>query len=74
MKRKLGIAVLVIIVIVLAGVGWIVLGPGPLDFAGGRTVALAEYKEANPTGVPASLASADPINAWLDRYLTPPAN
>jgi mono/diheme cytochrome c family protein len=59
MKRKLGIAVLVVVVIVLAGVGWIVLGPGPLDFAGGKTVSLAEYKDGNPTGVPAPLADAD---------------
>jgi len=61
MKRILGILVLVVAVIVLGGVGWLVFGPGPLDFAGGQTVALADYKEANPTGVPASLASSDPI-------------
>ena len=61
MKRIIGIVVLVVAVIVLGGVGWIVLGPGPLDFAGGKTVPLAEYKDGNPTGVPASLASADPI-------------
>jgi mono/diheme cytochrome c family protein len=58
MKRILVVAVLVVAVIVLGGVGWIVLGPGPLDFAGGQTVPLADYKEANPTGVPASLANA----------------
>ncbi len=56
MKRILAIAALIVIVVVLAGVGWLVLGPGPLDFAGGKTVPLADYKEANPTGVPASLA------------------
>ena len=32
---------------------------GPLAFAGGSTVALADYHEANPTGVPAGLAKAD---------------
>jgi mono/diheme cytochrome c family protein len=58
MKRILGIAVLVVAVVVLIGVGWIVLGPGPLDFAGGETAPLADYKEADPTGVPASLANA----------------
>lgn len=58
MKRALGIAVLIVLVVVLGGVGWIVLGPGPLDFAGGATVPLGGYKEANPTGVPASLADA----------------
>ena len=35
------------------------LHPGPLAFAGGSTVALADYHEANPTGVPADLAKAD---------------
>jgi mono/diheme cytochrome c family protein len=62
MKRILGIAVLVVVVIVLGGLGWfVILAPGPLDFAGGSTVPLAEYKEANPTGVPASLAGASLI-------------
>jgi mono/diheme cytochrome c family protein len=35
--------------------------PGPMAFAGGSTVSLADYKEANPTGVPASLANADVV-------------
>ncbi len=37
---------------------WILLGPGPLDFAGGRTVLLADYHGADPTGVPPELAQA----------------
>ncbi|HWA91077.1 MAG TPA: cytochrome c [Rhizomicrobium sp.] len=42
-----------------AGFGiWLVTGPGPLDFAGGRPVSLAQYKGADPTGVPAELARA----------------
>jgi mono/diheme cytochrome c family protein len=41
----------------LVGV-WIIRGPDPLAFAGGPRVALSEYKEANPTGVPASLVKA----------------
>jgi mono/diheme cytochrome c family protein len=53
----------VVVVAVLAVVGvlafwWLVLGPGPTDFAGGTTVALADYHAADPTGVPAELASA----------------
>ena len=40
---------------------WIIRGPGPLAFAGGPKVALADYRGANPTGVPASLAKASPI-------------
>src|SRR5262249_38691853 len=30
-------------------------------FAGGSTVALADYREANPTGVPVSLAKVDTV-------------
>ena len=37
------------------------LGPGPTDFAGGDQVALADYHGADPTGVPAELASASLI-------------
>ncbi|MDQ7249044.1 c-type cytochrome [Dongia sedimenti] len=59
MKRALGIAIAIVIVVVLGALGWfVVLAPGPLDFAGGQTVPLAEYKEANPTGVPGALANA----------------
>jgi mono/diheme cytochrome c family protein len=53
----------VIAVIVILGVfgvlGWKLLFPGPLAFAGGSTVALADYHAADPTGVPADLANAD---------------
>jgi mono/diheme cytochrome c family protein len=34
---------------------------GPLAFAGGSTVELSDYRAANPTGVPAELASADAV-------------
>ena len=47
---------LLALVMIAGGVAWFIRGPGPLDFAGGQTVALADYKAANPTGVPASLA------------------
>ena len=42
---------------------WIVRGPGPLAFAGGQKVALADYKAADPTGVPAALAQGKPGRA-----------
>ena len=51
-------AVVVVGIVVLAGFLWIVLGPGPTDFAGRDRVALADYRGANPTGVPAELANA----------------
>jgi mono/diheme cytochrome c family protein len=48
---------------VLVGLGlilvaYLVLGPGPTDFAGGKTVSLMEYHDNDPTGVPAELRSA----------------
>ena len=68
MKRFL-IALLVIAVIVLGAAGWIVLGPGPLDFAGGTPVALQDYKGPDPTGVPAGLRQASLVErgAYLAR-------
>ena len=57
MRRGL-LVLLALALAVLAYAGWIVLGPGPLDFAGGGPVALADYKAGDPTGVPASLRNA----------------
>ena len=51
---------------------WVVGGPGPTAFAGGSTVALADYHGADPTGVPASLAQASPIERGA--YLTKAAD
>ena len=56
--RRFLIALLVIGLIALGAVGWIVLGPGPLDFAGGGRVPLGDFKGADPTGVPVSLRQA----------------
>jgi mono/diheme cytochrome c family protein len=60
----------VAIVVVAGGVAiWIIRGPGPMAFADGPKVALADYKAADPTGVPASLAKASLIErgAYLAR-------
>jgi mono/diheme cytochrome c family protein len=56
--RYLVIAIAVIVVVALIGILWIVLGPGPMDFAGGKTVALAGYHGPDPTGVPPELVQA----------------
>ena len=61
MKRAIGILVAVIVVVALGYAGWLVLGRNPMAFAGGSTVALADYHEAAVTGVPAALASADTV-------------
>ena len=56
--RSVLVALLVVAVIVLGAVAWIVLGPGPLNFAAGNRVALQDYKGPDPTGVPAGLRNA----------------
>jgi mono/diheme cytochrome c family protein len=52
------LSVVVIAVVVLAAGLWVLRGPGPMDFADGQKVVLADYKAGDPTGVPASLAKA----------------
>ena len=61
-------------VIVLVGLGilaWVTFVPGPLAFAGGQHVALAQY-QGNPTGAPADLAQTDPLSRG--RYLAQAAD
>jgi mono/diheme cytochrome c family protein len=57
--RRAAILVVAAIVIAVGVFAWRTSTRGPLAFAGGSTVALANYHEANPTGVPAGLAKAD---------------
>jgi mono/diheme cytochrome c family protein len=61
------------VLVVLAAVAsvvaaWIIYVPGPTAFASGDTVALEDYKGGKPTGVPASLATADLVTRG--EYLT----
>jgi mono/diheme cytochrome c family protein len=58
--RRIAVTVIAVIILVVIGtLAWRTFNPGPLAFGGSSTVALADYHEANPTGVPASLAQAD---------------
>jgi mono/diheme cytochrome c family protein len=63
------VSVAAIVLVALAIGVWIVRGPGPLAFANGPKVALADYRGANPTGVPAGLAQASLVErgAYLAR-------
>jgi mono/diheme cytochrome c family protein len=63
------LSVAAVVVVALAIGVWVIRGSGPLDFAGGSKVALADYKAGNPTGVPASLAKASLVErgAYLAR-------
>ncbi len=55
------VLIVVVVLIVAAVIGWRLFYPGPMAFAGGSTVALADYHGANPTGVPVTLANADQV-------------
>jgi len=55
------VGVAAVAAVLLAGFLWIVLGPGPLAFAGGNRVALSDYRGTDPTGVPAELAHANVV-------------
>jgi mono/diheme cytochrome c family protein len=61
--RVLRVLLIVVVVLLVGGTAFAIYlrGPGPTDFAGGQKVALAEYKDANPTSVPASMKDADPV-------------
>ena len=56
------ILIVVLIVLIAAAVFTLkTFTKGPLAFAGGRTVALADYHAADPTGVPQNLVNADQV-------------
>lgn len=59
--RALLVVVVIVAVVGLGLLAWLVSASKPMAFAGGRTVALADYKAASPTGVPADFTSTDPI-------------
>jgi mono/diheme cytochrome c family protein len=60
-NRATSVIVAAVILIAIGVYVWHTFVPGPMAFAGGSTVALADYHAADPTGVPADLAGADPV-------------
>jgi mono/diheme cytochrome c family protein len=59
-RRPLLIAVGALILIAVVAL-LLILGPGPMAFSKGRRVDLADYRAANPTGVPSELKDASVI-------------
>lgn len=58
--RRISFVAFAIIVLIGAGLwAWHLFVPGPMAFARGSTVALADYPGPNPTGVPAILKDGD---------------
>ena len=53
---------IIVVAVVAAGAVWWLRGPGPMAFADGSTVVLADYRAADPSGVPATLAKASLID------------
>ena len=60
-RARILASVAAIVVVALAVGLWIIRGPGPLAFADGTKVTLADYRSGSPAGVPASLANADVV-------------
>jgi len=58
-----------VVAIALITSAYIILGPRPTDFAGGKRVALSVYNGEDPTGVPAELKSTSIVErgAYLTR-------
>jgi len=61
MRARGTVLVIFVLLIVAAVFAWKIFNPGPLAFASGSTVALADYRAADPTGAPADLANADVV-------------
>ncbi len=66
--RNIIIGVAAVAALALIGILWVVLGPGPMDFAGSSIVTLPGYSGSNPTGVPSELAHASLLKKG--EYLT----
>ncbi len=64
----IGTVIAIVVVVALGVYGWRTFNSGPMAFAGGSTVALSDYHDADPAGVPASLANANQVKRG--EYLT----
>jgi len=61
MRTRGTILIIFVLLIVAAVFAWRKFNIGPLAFAEGSTVALADYRAADPTGVPADLKNNDVV-------------
>jgi mono/diheme cytochrome c family protein len=62
------VVLIAVVAFALGALLWWLRGPGPMDFAEGRPVELADYRAAEPTGAPVALRDADPVARG--KYLT----
>jgi mono/diheme cytochrome c family protein len=68
MRTRVTLAVILVLLVVAGVFVWQRFTRGPMAFAGGSTVALADYHAADPTGVPAELKNTDLVKRG--EYLT----
>jgi mono/diheme cytochrome c family protein len=62
MRLSAKLIALVVVLVAIMAVAWLFLRSGdPTSFASGTRVELADFRGTNPTGVPPTLAGADPI-------------
>ena len=59
MRARLSLVILLVLLVVAGVFLWQRFARGPMAFAGGSTVPLADYRAADPTGVPTDLKNAD---------------
>ena len=59
-QKRIGKIVGVVVLVGLALIAWLVFRPGPMAFAGGKRVALADFS-GKPTGVPADFTATEPL-------------
>ena len=67
-SRGLLWTIVAVVGIALVIVGYQMFGPGPTQFAAGKRVALPDYHDGDPSGVPADLRTASPVERG--EYLT----
>jgi mono/diheme cytochrome c family protein len=60
-RRANQVIIAAVLLVALGMYGWHFFNPGPMAFAGGSAVSLADYHAADPTGTSAELVNADPI-------------
>jgi mono/diheme cytochrome c family protein len=58
-RRATQVIIGAVLLVALGMYAWHLFNPGPMAFAGGTTVAIADYHGGDPTGVPADLGKAD---------------
>jgi mono/diheme cytochrome c family protein len=59
--RKTTLFIIVVVLLTAGILAWRMFNPGPMAFAAGSTVALADYQGPDPTGAPANMATADVV-------------